>query len=97
MKSDIILEFLILSILICLILLINRNARKYILKWASEKDYRIEKCQYLPLYWTFKPMVGGYHPANFRIVAKDSKNIIKIFQIQYGGFFFIKETVLVCA
>lgn len=63
---------------------VNARTRRRIDLWAKENRMDIVSKIYIPWHWYF-PLCGGFHPANFRITAKNANGEKEIYWIVGGG------------
>lgn len=74
--------------------LLNAKTRKKIDKWAKDNELEILHKIYIPWHWYF-PLCGGFHPANFRVTATNSKGEKEIYWIVGGGTLWIGDELKV--
>jgi hypothetical protein len=88
------LSYLVTGLIVYFFWLVNARTRRKIDRWAKENGIDILHKIYVPWHWYF-PLCGGFHPANFRIIAKNSDGEKESYWILGGGSLWLSDELKV--
>lgn len=87
-------NYLLTALVILYVLSANFRTSRMIEKWAKENGVTILSKLYIPWHWYF-PLLGGFHPANFRVSVRNSNGEKEIYWIVGGGLTGLRKEIKV--
>ena len=61
-------------------------------EWANKSNFTIIKKKYVP-YYRYGVLVGGMHPAHFKVSVRDKDENISDYSIAGGGRFWLSDQI----
>jgi hypothetical protein len=74
---------------------LNTRTKRAIDKWAEENSFTILARKYCFWYWFVPGLMGGFHPANFKVLVESKNGNVDAYRITGGGFFWLSDKIQV--
>ncbi|MBJ6726358.1 DUF3592 domain-containing protein [Geomesophilobacter sediminis] len=87
-------NYLVTVLIIYFFWRINAITRIKIDRWAKDRGVDVLSKVYVPWHWYY-PLCGGFHPANFRVTARNAQGEKEIYWIIGGGFLWLNDEIRV--